>query len=293
MSSSSTKTLRLHFPQWQGGNNHAYFFGAELLAWLAPESNDPVEKVSVSFDEQTVLNNENGIVGRQVLIQQITESSQRIARHQPDNLVVLGGDCLVDLAPFAYLSEKYQDKLGVLWVDAHPDIMTPEQFSHAHAMVLRALMGEGDSDLTQFVTTPIKASKIFYAGVNEESEYEAQFLASRHMRVSRPEAIRSGDYLTALQQWIAEEKIECLAIHLDLDVLSTASFGSLLFRNPHVPEGTYAGIAQGKLTIAEVLGVISQAAAQAQVVGLGIAEHLPWDSLNLKKMLAQLPLLSR
>lgn len=30
------KTLRLHFPQWQGGNIEAYHFGSQLLAMLAP-----------------------------------------------------------------------------------------------------------------------------------------------------------------------------------------------------------------------------------------------------------------
>lgn len=32
------KTLRLLIPQWQGGNNPAYFLGAKLLAWLAPSN---------------------------------------------------------------------------------------------------------------------------------------------------------------------------------------------------------------------------------------------------------------
>ncbi len=31
------KTVRLLMPQWQGGNNPHYSFGAELLAWLAPK----------------------------------------------------------------------------------------------------------------------------------------------------------------------------------------------------------------------------------------------------------------
>ena len=29
------KTLRLLFPQWQGGNNPPYYLGAKLLDWLA------------------------------------------------------------------------------------------------------------------------------------------------------------------------------------------------------------------------------------------------------------------
>ena len=285
----NNKTLRLLMPQWQGGNNHAYYFGAQLLAWLAPEANGPVEQVNVTFDENRQLENENGIVGRSEIIPQIQHSKELIEKHSPDSLVVLGGDCLVDLAPFAYLQEKYGDDLGILWVDAHPDIMTSEEFEHSHASVLRALMGEGDSDLTNFVSTPIKTNKIMYAGVNNESEFEANFLKDRNMRVCRPEEIQSE--ITSIQKWVEEENIKVLAIHLDLDVLSIANFGSLLFKNPNVPADAYEGIAQGQITLEEVVKVINVASENTEVVGLGIAEHLPWDSLNLKNMLEKLPLL--
>ncbi|MDC0610694.1 arginase family protein [Vibrio sp.] len=289
MSVENSKTLRLHIPQWQGGNNHAYHFGAQMLAWLAPKAKGPVEEVDVSFDENRQLENENGIVGRSEIIPQIEQAKAIIAKHQPDNLVILGGDCLVDLAPFAYLQEKYGDDLGILWVDAHPDIMTSNEFEHSHASVLRALMGEGDSDLTQFVNTPIKPNKVMYAGVNDESEFEANFLKERNMRVCRPEEVKSD--IISIQKWIEEEQIKVLAIHLDLDVLSISDFGSLLFTNPNVPADAYEGIAQGKLTMSEVLKVIKVASENTKVVGIGVAEHLPWDSLNLKQMLEELPLI--
>lgn len=292
MSVANQNTLRLLMPQWQGGNNHAYHFGAELLAWLAPEAKGPVEKVKVTFDENRQLENENGIVGRSEILPQMADAKSLIEKHNPESLVVLGGDCLVDLAPFAYLSEKYGDDLGVLWIDAHPDIMTSNEFEHSHASVLRVLMGEGDSDLTDFVSRPIAANKVMYAGVNNENQYEAGFLAERGMRICRPSAIHAGDF-TSIQHWIEEENIKCLAIHFDLDVLSTADFGSLLFKNPNVPEDTYEGIAQGQITMFEAVKVIEAASEKTEVVGLGITEHLPWDSLNLKKMLEKLPLLAK
>ncbi len=291
MSNNQDSTLRLIMPQWQGGNNHAYHLGAQLLAWLAPATDGPVEEVNVPFSRDMVLENENGIVGRSLIIPQIQHSQELIEKHNPESLVVLGGDCLVDLAPFAYLSEKYGDELGVLWVDAHPDIMTSEQFEHSHASVLRALMGEGDADLTQFVKTPIKANKVMYAGVNNENEYEANFLAERGMRICRPDEIRGE--ITSIKKWMEEEGIKYLAIHFDLDVLSTKDFGALLFANPHAPKDAFDGIAQGELTMAEAVKVINEAAQYAPVVGLGIAEHLPWDAINLKKMMESLPLLGK
>jgi arginase len=64
-----------------------------------------------------------------------------IDRHGPEAIVTLGGDCHVDLAPIAYLSERYGDDLAVLWVDAHPDIMGTDQVPYAYAHVLAMLMG--------------------------------------------------------------------------------------------------------------------------------------------------------
>jgi arginase len=290
MSSGSNKTLRLEMPQWQGGNNKAYYLGAQLLAWLAPKGSALVEQVNVSFDKNTALSNENNIYGRSEIIPQIEDCQNIINKHNPDNIVMLGGDCLVDLAPFSYLIDKYGDDLGVLWIDAHPDIMTSNEFQHAHATVLGALMGFGDKDLTQFVKKTISPKKIMYAGVNSENEYEKKFIEKHQLRICRPEEIQSK--IMSIQQWIADEKIKYLAIHLDLDVLSTSHFGSLLFSNRDYPEDMFTGVAQGKLSISDVISVIQSATSDTNVVGMGIAEHLPWDAINLKSLLETLPLLN-
>lgn len=48
------KTLRMVFPQWQGGVNSDYVFGSELLSHIAPlgTSDETVEiKVDRNFDD--------------------------------------------------------------------------------------------------------------------------------------------------------------------------------------------------------------------------------------------------
>jgi arginase family enzyme len=60
----------------------------------------------------------------------------------------------------AYLNTRYGGTLGVLWVDAHPDVLTPKDFAQGNAQVLGALLGKGDSDLVSEVNTPIKTSHI-------------------------------------------------------------------------------------------------------------------------------------
>ena len=111
-------TLRLIMPQWQGGNRHDYYVGSELLTWLAPVANGPVETVPVPEPKPgETLEVENGVLGRAALLQQARAARQAIEKHRPDRIVTLGGDCLIDLAPMAYLNTRYGGNLGVLWVD--------------------------------------------------------------------------------------------------------------------------------------------------------------------------------
>lgn len=287
--SSSDKTLRLLFPQWQGGNNPPYHFGAQLLAWLAPDPRGPVAEVPVAVPGAEPLPLEGGIRGRSALLQQLRSARAIIDEHAPDRLVVLGGDCLVDLAPFAYLNERYAGDLAVLWVDAHPDVLTPADFANAHAMVLGNLLGEGDADFAGAVKRPLKPANVMYAGLMETMPVESAVIERLGLQHASPAQLAHSS--EAVLQWFRATGARHLAIHLDLDVLDPRAFRSLLFANPQMPEGTFDGVAQGKMPIAHVVRLLADVARIADVVGIGIAEHLPWDALALKNMLSRLPLI--
>ncbi|MFT8550414.1 MAG: arginase family protein [Acetobacter okinawensis] len=289
MSKQDKNTLRLIFPQWQGGDNPPYYLGSRLLAWLAPPAQGPVEEVPVDAPTGTPLPLENNMHGRSVLIKQARAARSIIEHHQPRSIAVLGGDCLVSLSPFAWLSEHYGDKFGILWIDTHPDVQTPEQYKNAHAHVLGALMGHGDPDLTHEVKKPVKAERIMIAGIHDPLPYETRFIAEHGIPTCSPEQVRNG--AQPVMQWLNESKIEVLAIHLDLDVLDPHNFRSLLFAKPGRGEHDFGDVAEGKLNIADVLKLIEEVSTEKQVVGLTIAEHMPWDALNLQEMLRQLPLL--
>ncbi|ETF01578.1 arginase [Advenella kashmirensis W13003] len=290
MTKFDEKSLRLIFPLWQGGDNPPYYLGSKLLAWLAPEPTGPVEEVPVEPSGNVALPVENKMRGRSVLVRQTQAAQDIVQRRQPDSVVVLGGDCLVSLAPFAWLSERYGDKLGVLWIDSHPDVQNPEQYSNAHAHVLGTLMGQGDPDLTRFVSRPISPRNVMIAGIHSPLPHEAAFIARHGIRTCAPEAVREG--AEPVMQWLDESCIEVLAIHFDLDVLDPAHFRSVLFARPGRGQDDFGNVAEGKLDISDVLQLIRQVASKKKVVGLTLAEHLPWDAVNLRTMLAQLPLLS-
>lgn len=285
----TSKTLRLLFPQWQGGNNPPYHLGSFLLSYLSPESDGPVESVPVDEPTTEPLVEVDGINAKPQIIRQLKDAAALIEKHDPDSIVVFGGDCLVSLAPFSHLLNKYGDKLGVLWIDSHPDVQTSKQYPNAHAHVLGALIGTGDKDLLAHVATRLNPSKIMIAGIHDPLTYEAEYLAHHNIATIGPEQIKDDG--KDVIEWIEKENIEYLAIHIDLDVLDPSLFRSVLFARPGRGEHDFGDVAEGKLTIENVLNLIAQATSKAQPVGLTIAEHLPWDMLNLKNMLSALPLI--
>ena len=148
---------------WQGGNLDAYPFGAQLLAAAA---SGPLETVEVAEPDGSKLPTEDGIVARSILLRQLGSAEQILKRRcRIESSFWLGGDCFVSLAPFAYLNGRYEGDLAILWVDAHPGVMAPQQSAHAHAMVLENLLEEGDPVFTKSVARPVMPEKVMYAGL--------------------------------------------------------------------------------------------------------------------------------
>jgi len=287
----SSKSLRLNMPQWQGGVEPTYGFGAELLRWLAPRHDGPEETVAVPGAGECSLEIERGIKARTPLLLQARAARAAIERHQPDRIVTLGGDCLVDLAPIAYLNRKHDGKLGVLWVDAHPDVMSAAEFSHAHAHVLGMLLGRGDEDFTAEVDRKLSPSRVMIAGMSDWTEAEGRILGELGIRHTRAADI--ADSSLPILDWIKAEGISHLAVHFDLDVLDPAHFSPLLFNRPDQPDDAFAGIVQGTMRLGQIVRLLQDVDGACDMVGLTIAEFLPWDMLRLANALASLPIMRR
>jgi arginase len=291
MSIQSGSTLRLNMPLWLGGNRPEYHFGAQLLAWLAPTAEGPVETVAVPEPKAgETLSRENGMTGRSALVRRLREARQAIEKHRPARIVTLGGDCLVDLPPIAYLNARYDGKLGVLWIDSHPDVMTPKDHPNAHAHVLGALLGRGDPDLTGEVETPLEPSRVMYAGLDAWSPVEDMVI--RELGLRHAGAVALAEKSSPVLDWITGQGIEHLAIHFDLDVLDPSAFRPLLFNKPALPPNSFSGVPRGRMLPDQVVRLLRDVARACDVVGLAITEHLPWDTLAMRNMLRQLPLMT-
>lgn len=284
----AAKTLRLLMPQWQGGNNPIYPLGAALMAWLAPPGGDPLVEVPVKPIDGSSLALEDGLMERKALLDQLRAARNIIEAYAPDRLVVFGGDCLVAQAPLSYLNERYGGELGVLWIDRHPDLKSPAEAVNGHTMVLRHLLGEGDSGFCAEVKHPISPARVMLAGLGSTQAAEDEVIQRLGLR--KAGAAELAENSEPVSQWIQETGLKHLAVHLDVDVLSPKQFRSLQSGNPD--QDPAAVFRTGEMTFPALVRLLADVAGQAEIVGLVLAEHMPWDSFNLQKMLAGLPILN-
>ena len=283
----TNRTLRLLFPQWQGGNNPPYVLGAHLLNWLAPESNGPFEEVPVGLNSDLI--KEKGIVARSTVLQQARTAKSLIHKHNPDRIVVFGGDCSVELAPFAYLNEKYNGDTVLLWLDAHPDVSIPQDFPHHHAHVLANLLGVGDEEFIAEVPRFFKPEQVLYVGLNDMLEpLNSNPMKNMKLDIVGPDEIKQDS--SKVLEWLAVKKPSKIIIHFDLDVLDLKEFRSLLVAYHGTYEEYTRTTPQGS-SMETIIRILQDVAKSYDVVGIGITEHFPWDSYFLANMLSRLPLI--
>lgn len=274
------KTLRLKVPQWQGGNNPTYSLGADLLSFIIPKNLEQ-EEILVPVPEYEVpLVKENGVIAQSIVADIVDKTSTLIQEEAPDKIITMGGDCLVSQAPFDYLHGQYGEELGIIWMDAHPDISTPDIFYNEHAMVLGNLLKDGDPALASKVQHPFAPQDVLYVGLQEPTADEKNILERLGIDYRVQDQVRLTP--EEIKSWLSGHQFTKVAVHFDLDVLDPNEFRSLYFAEPGVTE---FGAAAGKMSLQEVKETMQAIAEQSEVVGLTIAELLPWDVQNLKNLL--------
>ncbi|MGV1873246.1 Arginase [Agrobacterium sp. DSM 25558] len=288
MAIDPTKTLRLNLPQWQGGDHPGYQVGARVLAAIAPDPRGPVETVAVANPRDDNRSVDHGIKSRPALLDNLNAARAAIAPHDPEAIVTLGGDCLVNLAPTAHLSERYGDELAVIWIDAHPDVMTAEEFNHAHAHVLAILMGIGDEEFAAAVPRPVTGDRVLYVGLTETTPYETDFISRNGMTRLSPEDLDGS--VQPVLDWLRRSGATKVAVHFDLDVLDPSLYDYLLFNDPSSRPGAFDGVAKGRMRFEDVAAILHAVDAETDIVGLAIAEYLPWSVIKLSDSLRTLPL---
>ncbi|MBP2324782.1 arginase [Kibdelosporangium banguiense] len=240
-------TTVLCVPQWQGS-------ASEKAPLLAPGAHrtaellqaDTVVSVPVAHGGNDIT---DGIRARGVLVENLRLTGEALAGID-DFVITVGGDCGVDIAPIAAARQRYGDQLTVLWIDAHPDVYGPGELPSGafHGMVVRTLLGDGPALLTPAQT--LAPAQVILAGVRAGGASERDYLRKTGLRVHGvDELAKAFDGLSGPTY-----------VHVDLDVLDPAEFGSVCYPEPH-------GVRSSDL--ADLISRLDN------VVGAAITEHAP------------------
>lgn len=165
--------------------------------------------------------------------------------------IVLGGDHSVAAGTVAGISEFYRrqdQKIGLLWIDAHADINTPETSpsGNVHGMPLAAIMGLGPPDLANiFGFSPkVAPDNCILVGVRDVDDIEKENIRKagvdvytmrdideRGMRAVMEEALRAagrgtvGYHVSLDMDWIDPE---------DAPGVGTPVRGGATYREAHL-----------------------------------------------------------
>lgn len=288
------KTIRLIYPQWQGGDiarwiteiddpavaSRGYYLGAQLLNFLAPEHDGETYTVPVNMDfvERKMV---DGVLDRDIILAQTQAALDLLRVANPDRIVTLGGECSVSVVPFTYLAEKYNGDVAMVWIDAHPDITLPgDPYTGYHAMACTACMGLGNKEIVSRLPAQIDPAKILFVGLRDwerdEIKVRQQQYGIKHLTV---EEVRDDSQV--IREWLRTCGASRVVVHFDMDVLDPAEIIAAV------------GVVSSGMKIAEVVRVINEIADEKELVGLTIAEPMPRTALRLRKMLSELPLLGK
>lgn len=277
------KTIRLLYPDYVSGGLETYYFGANLLAHILPENEkQPLLKVEIAPPDGRERRVTDGIYAKEEVLAGIKSAMSVIEKEKPDKIITIGGNCVVSQAPFDYLHGLYENT-GIIWIDAHPDVSAVKDgYPNAHAMVLGSLMGYGDGSLSDLMKNrKFRAEEILYVGLQGLHDYQEQFLKDMGVGFK----VQTEEFVSDDEIWAFMERFDHILVHLDIDVLDAALFHSTYFANKDLVGD---GSGSGRMTIGKLTSVLKCITDNSDVVGLTIAEYLPFDEHKLHDMFSEI-----
>jgi arginase len=170
-------------------------------------------------------------VHRYSAVRRVRERTAELLGTAQGTPIAIGGDCGIALAPVAAAAAAHPGSLAVLWLDAHPDLNTPETSPSGafNGMVLRAITGEGAEGLVLEGDERVPASRIVLGGVRAVDPGEQAFIDAERMTVLAVDAF--GDPGAAVQAITATGATH-VYVHVDLDVLDPSAIAGLSYPLP-------------------------------------------------------------
>lgn len=285
--------LRILWPQWQGAGTSSveafasefpldvarrgYAVGTAVLEALLPPHDGPTVSAPVAMSDDG-LEERDGVEAKAVVLEQLAGALEVVRRHDPARILTIGGECSVSVAPFSELARRYGEDLAIVWIDAHPDVGTPQsEYPGYHAMAVATLTGHGDPDVQELLPATVSPDRVALVGLHSWAEDDFPNIAEWGIRSFGPEELREST--RPLLDWLAATGCSRLAIHFDVDAVDGNEIVLGL------------GIEPDGLTSTEVRRIVADVDGAADVVGFTIAEFIPRQVMHLRQILNGFPLI--
>ncbi|HEY4487198.1 MAG TPA: arginase family protein [Candidatus Paceibacterota bacterium] len=194
-----------------------------------------------------------------------TRAAVERAIKRGDKGLVIGGDHAVGFGAAAGALARYQ-RLGVIYIDAHPDANTHETTisGNVHGMVASAMLGHGHEMLTSLFPRFVKPHHFLFAGLKDFDQAEIDYIKEHQIP-----AYTALDIATHGLAPVAEA-IERLSLMVDA-VWVSMDMDSI---DEHYAPGVAMTSPDG-LTRREVLGLAHHIGRRCNVIGMDISEMVP------------------
>jgi arginase family enzyme len=169
-----------------------------------------------------------------------------VASDLPQRPLILGGCCCSHIGAVKGLALRY-DRLGVIWIDAHGDLNTPETSPSGNAwgMPLRMLIDDGAID----------PGDVALVGARNLDPPEVEFIAAAGIQDDAEAVV---------------DRVDCVYVALDCDVFDPGEL-SVYYPEPGGP------------TVAEVEKLLCRLRDRGAVVGAGLS-GLAADPADVEKL---------
>jgi arginase len=221
------------------------------LASLGYEVED-LGNVSVAQPESTPTGAENA-----KYLPQIAKSCAKLAAMVESVIsagrfpLLLGGDHSIAAGTVAGVSHYYRqrgEKLGLIWIDAHADMNTPESSpsGNVHGMPLACCIGQGPRELTEiFDYSPkVEGANVALIGVRDVDQSEREVVRASGVTAFTMRDIDERGLRNVMEQAVAIALNGTTGFHLSLDMdsvdpdeapgVGTPVRGGMTYREAHL-----------------------------------------------------------
>ena len=163
--------------------------------------------------------------------------------------ITLGGDHSVAIGSISGILrhfEKKQAELGLIWIDAHADVNTPESSpsGNIHGMPLAVLLGKGHPELLSISKKKLRPQNTALIGIRNIDNAEKRLLRESGIKFFTMRDIDEKGMFTVMREAIEHASNGTAGIHASFDIdgidpryapgVSTPVSGGLTLREAHL-----------------------------------------------------------